>query len=117
MLDGHGGYAAAQYLQSNLYRLFTQVLDQQGVKQGLDVSQDLPGLACPVAFTPLLTDVFQHADQDLLAWMHANAPGEERTAGCTATTCLVRPDLVRSCVKGGGRRRSSFALHCMLRLR
>ena len=26
----------------------------------------------------------------------ANAPDEERTSGCTATTCLVRKDLVRT---------------------
>lgn len=94
VFDGHGGFAAAQYLQQNLYRIFTRVLDSKGVESGLEVSQDLAGLACPLSFTPILTDSFTHADEDLLAWMHANAPDEEATSGCTATTLLVRKDLV-----------------------
>lgn len=169
VFDGHGGFAAAEYLQQNLYRIFTGVLDQQGVEEGLEISQDLPGLACPVALTPALADLYMHADADLLQWMHgalhccfagtatlqadgweqcgarvysvlccyvstwagggpaastlsqpvmlthlrpaltphphcllpaANVPGEERTSGCTATTCLVRRDLVRWAVGG-----------------
>lgn len=70
MFDGHGGFAAAEYLQRNLYRIFTQVLDQRGVESGLEMSQDLPGLACPVQFTHVLADSFHHADDDLLRWMH-----------------------------------------------
>lgn len=70
VFDGHGGYAAAEYLQQNLYRIFTRVLDQQGVAEGLEFSIDVPGLACPIAFTPVLTDSFKHADEDLLSWMH-----------------------------------------------
>lgn len=94
VFDGHGGYAAAEYLQRNLYRIYTRVLDQRGVDEGLEMSQDMPGLACPLSLTPVLTDSFRHADDDLLQWMHANVPDEERTSGCTATTCLVRKDLV-----------------------
>ncbi|KAL4458266.1 hypothetical protein ABPG75_013131 [Micractinium tetrahymenae] len=94
VFDGHGGFAAAEYLQQNLYRIFTRVLDQRDAEADLRMSVDVSGLACPTHLTPILTDSFHHADKDLLAWMHANAPEEERTSGCTATTCLVRKDLV-----------------------
>lgn len=94
VFDGHGGFAAAEYLQQNLYRIFTRVLDQSDAEGDLRASVDVSGLACPTHLTPILNDSFKHADEDLLAWMHANAPEEERTSGCTATTCLVRQDLV-----------------------
>ena len=115
MFDGHGGFAAAEYLQQNLYKIYTRVLDQKSMRAELQMSgDDLPGgwagglllrrlagcccgawrgwrglraaslcaahsrglplhaagLACPITFTPVLTDAFRHADEDLLAWMH-----------------------------------------------
>lgn len=71
VFDGHGGFAAAEYLQAHMYRILTRVLDEAG----LDMSQDMPGLACPIAFTPVLTDAFKHADDDLLRWMHGVGRG------------------------------------------
>lgn len=41
VFDGHGGFAAAEYLQQKLYKIFTRVLDQQGAN--LEMSQDMPG--------------------------------------------------------------------------
>ncbi|KAL4422071.1 hypothetical protein ABPG77_001539 [Micractinium sp. CCAP 211/92] len=89
VFDGHGGFAAAEYMQQNLYRIFTRVLDQRDGKADLQAPVD-----CPTHLNPVLTESFKHADEDLLAWMDANAPEDERTSGCTATTCLVRKDLV-----------------------
>ena len=43
MFDGHGGFAAAEYLQQNLYKIYTRVLDQKSVQSNLEMSQDLPG--------------------------------------------------------------------------
>lgn len=43
VFDGHGGFAAAEYLQQNLYKIFTRVLDQKGVQSNLEMSQDMPG--------------------------------------------------------------------------
>ena len=74
VFDGHGGFAAADYLQQHLYRVFTRVLSEQGPQADLESSQNLAGLACPLTFTQVLTDSFKHADEDLLAWMH----GEQR---------------------------------------
>lgn len=43
----------------------------------------------------------------------ANAPDEERTSGCTATTCLVRKDLVRPpCCTGNGSCRARCPCCC-----
>ena len=43
VFDGHGGFAAAEYLQQNLYKIYTRVLDQKSVQSNLEMSQDLPG--------------------------------------------------------------------------
>ena len=45
------------------------------------------GLACPVTFTPVLTDAFKHADEDLLAWMHGEAGS--RATGRPCRVCLL----------------------------
>jgi serine/threonine protein phosphatase PrpC len=70
VFDGHGGFAAADYLQHNLYRIFTRVLGEKGAQADLESVENLAGLACPLTFTHVLTDSFKHADEDLLAWMH-----------------------------------------------
>lgn len=98
VFDGHGGFAAAEYLQQHLYRIFTRVLDAKGVEQGLDMSQDVPGLACPLPLAPVLTDSFHHADEDLLGWMHGaplppsaqrGAPARQRAAALRSTNVTL----------------------------
>lgn len=64
VFDGHGGFAAAEYMQQNLYRIFTRVLDQRDGKADLQAPVD-----CPTHLNPVLTESFKHADEDLLAWM------------------------------------------------
>lgn len=91
VFDGHGGFAAAEYLQQNLYRIFKQVLDAKG--EG-ETSGGSSGTGSLPSLTAVLTDSFKAADEDVLQWMHANCPDEEGTSGCTATTCLVRKDLL-----------------------
>ena len=62
-----------------MYSIFTRVLDQQGIVEGLEAAAGAPGgsgggsgdvgLSCPLTFTPILTDSYKHADRDLLAWL------------------------------------------------
>lgn len=77
VFDGHGGFAAAEYLQQNLYRIFKQVLDAKG--EG-ETSGGSSGTGSLPSLTAVLTDSFKAADEDVLQWMHGEPPARVAAA-------------------------------------
>ena len=100
VFDGHGGFAAADYLQHNLYRIFTRVLSEQGAQADLESVENLAGLACPLTFTHVLTDSFKHADKDLLAWMHGEQLDARWYWAVPAVALVCKAAMPASCSPG-----------------
>lgn len=87
MFDGHGGSAAALYLQENLHTLLARELAGDAGW----CSEGTLGLA------PLLTAAFHKVDEEVIRWLGSSASGAEgaeKMAGSTATVALVRHDRV-----------------------
>lgn len=93
VLDGHAGIAAAEYLRDRLYGILSDTLDENSLGLECSVNERQEGLCCPVELHSVMADCYTRADAELLRWL-AQQPEEGRSAGCTATTALVRPDRV-----------------------
>lgn len=101
LFDGHAGSAAADWLSSRLYDLFSEavtdeILDARPEEeacevQGLDTST---GLCCPMGLSTVLSHSFETADKQLLEYLAGLEDEECRMAGTTATVALVRRDKI-----------------------
>jgi hypothetical protein len=70
VFDGHAGISAARYMEKNLYRVFTEMLDMNSL--GLDCDLDArvdEGLCCPLELHDVLTECYRQADASLLEWL------------------------------------------------
>lgn len=94
VFDGHGGSAAATFLQQQLWATVCQFLDATADAPDTVGALDAQGLCCPVALQPLLNSCYKAADAAVLAFLDAHAVGPEKHSGCTATTVLVGHDRV-----------------------
>lgn len=91
--DGHSGIAAAQYLEKNLYDVFSKALDMHSLGLDAVLESDDEGLCCPLELHDVLTECYRKSDDALLKWLKSQ-PTVEALSGCTATTALVRSDRV-----------------------
>ena len=87
VFDGHGGGAAARFLQENLHTLLARELaaDAGWCNEGT------------LGLAPALTSAFHKVDEEVIRWLRSPASGAlgtEKLAGSTATVALVRHDRV-----------------------
>lgn len=95
VFDGHGGSAAASYLQEHFYDVVSEILDKHGndIECSIDLDEE-EGLCCPIQLHAALTESFKNADAKLLHWLSTYVKDEDDArSGCTATALLVRPEL------------------------
>jgi serine/threonine protein phosphatase PrpC len=101
LFDGHAGSHAADWLNTRLYELFSEAINEEIVNdrsadepcevEGLDKAT---GLCTPMGLREVLSQSFQHADDLLLEELKGLEDEEERMAGSTATVALVRRDKI-----------------------
>jgi serine/threonine protein phosphatase PrpC len=93
VFDGHAGYAAAQFLQNNLYNVFNEMIDTHSLGLDCNIAERTEGLCCPLHLHGVLTDCYTRADSALLTWL-AEQSDDQCESGCTATTALVCNDRI-----------------------
>jgi len=95
VFDGHGGDAAAQYLEKNFFNVVSEALKRQAGQFSVEcsISQAEEGLCCPIELHSAVAESFREADDNLLKWLSTSVKGDNARSGCTATTLLVRPDV------------------------
>lgn len=96
VLDGHDGLEAVQWLSENMFRIFSDVIDEGLFDESCEVDVlDLDsGLCCPRELSPTLTQSFEEADKELLQKLKAMGGMKAAKSGSTATVALVRKDKV-----------------------
>lgn len=95
VFDGHGGDAAAQYLEEHFFNVVSDALKRQAGQFSVEcsISQAEDGLCCPIELQSAVAESFREADENLLKWLSTSVKGDNARSGCTATTLLVRPDV------------------------
>eukprot|EP01023_Acetabularia_acetabulum_P000089 TRINITY_DN10041_c0_g1_i3.p1 TRINITY_DN10041_c0_g1~~TRINITY_DN10041_c0_g1_i3.p1 ORF type:complete len:427 (-),score=69.65 TRINITY_DN10041_c0_g1_i3:604-1884(-) len=98
VFDGHGGPAAADWLQENLLTAIQNVLEKQEQMDTpveceiIDEYECESGICCPVFIRQVLVDSFHQADDKLLRFLETQTDDIRSQAGSTATVALVRND-------------------------
>jgi len=96
VLDGHDGLEAVQWLSENMFRIFSDVIDDELFDESCEVDLlDLnTGLCCPRELSPTLTQSFKEADRELLEKLKEMGGMKAAKSGSTATVALVRKDKI-----------------------
>lgn len=93
VFDGHAGDAAARYLKTHLYKVFSEKVDMHSLGLDCTLDQREEGLCCPVELHSVLSQSYKQADTNLLQWLEQQDE-EDACSGCTATTVLIRSDRI-----------------------
>eukprot|EP00210_Caulerpa_lentillifera_P005250 g5017.t1 len=96
VLDGHDGLEAVQWLSENMFRIFSDVIDEGLFTGSCEVDQeDLDsGLCCPRELSPTLSQSFQEADKALVKKLKEIGGLKAARSGSTATVALVRANKI-----------------------